>query len=220
MKNSYQPILLNKITDEVVIKILNVVIPMLNQLQINYFVVGAFARDLDLLAKGFQEPPARKTNDIDLAIMVSNEAGFDNLKSKILELNGFTSHPTEPIKFIFEERYELDVLPFGDIENEKGEVELKAKKVFTLNMPGFAEVFSQVNSIKTEAVSARFLGRKIGEMLQNSPKLLKRIQQLLLMNINDTNNSPIGKLMAYKTLEEAIAIIHQLYLGITDKNRN
>ena len=70
MSESYQPIILDKITDDVVIEILNAVIPVLKELEIEYFVVGAFARDVELLAKGHTDPPARKTKDLDLAVML------------------------------------------------------------------------------------------------------------------------------------------------------
>lgn len=42
-------ILLNKITDDIVIEILNTVISIFKELEIEYFVVGAFARDTELL---------------------------------------------------------------------------------------------------------------------------------------------------------------------------
>lgn len=45
-------ILLNKITDEVVISILNDIVPVLNDLCIDFFIVGAFARDIKLFEKG------------------------------------------------------------------------------------------------------------------------------------------------------------------------
>lgn len=63
MSENYQPILLNKVTDDVVIEILNAIIPVFKELNIEYFVVGAFARDLELYAKGHHDPPTRKTND-------------------------------------------------------------------------------------------------------------------------------------------------------------
>lgn len=80
MSNTYQPILLNKITDEIVIEILNAVIPSLKSLEVEYFVVGAFARDVELLAKGYNDPPSRKTKDLDLAVMLSDEKAFNDLK--------------------------------------------------------------------------------------------------------------------------------------------
>ncbi len=287
MSNTYQPILLNKITDEVVIEILNVVIPSLKSLNVDYFVVGAFARDIELLAKGYNESPARKTKDLDLAVMLSDEEAFNNLKTALSKIDGFEIHPTEPIKLIYKNSYELDLLPFGEIVNEKGFVELKAKKTFTLDMPGFAEVYPSTNLITTdqgfelrvcslpgvvllkliawedrnhrtkdiqdieyiirnlylleieeiafsngdlldllenetnftESVTARYIGRVIGEILNDSLALLDRLNQLLVTNIDDTDNSPMGKIMSFETLEESIRIIEQIYLGIKDVTR-
>jgi len=285
MSNTYQPILLNKITDDVVIEILNAVIPSLKSLEVEYFVVGAFARDVELLAKGYDETPARKTKDLDLAVMLSDEKAFNDLKIALSKLNGFEIHHTEPIKLIYKNSYELDLLPFGEIVNEKGLVELKAKKTFTLDMPGFAEVYPTTSSIitdqgfelrvcslpgvvllkliawedrshrtkdiqdieyiirnlylleieeiastngdlldllenethYTEAVTARYIGRIIGAMLKDSTTLLNRVEKLLVRNIKDIDNSPMGKVMSFDTLEESIHIIEQIYLGIQDK---
>lgn len=284
MSKNYQPILLNKITDDVVIEILNAVIPTLKELKVKYFVVGAFARDTALLSKGHTDPPARKTKDLDLAIMLSSEEEFNQLKEKLSEIEGFEVHDTEPIKLIYNKRFELDLLPFGEIENEKGKVELKAKKTFTLDMPGFAEVYQSTNSIETdqgydlnvcslpgvillkliawddrkhrtkdiqdieyiiqnlymleieeiatkegdildlldqeknyrEAVTARYIGRKIGELTKKSTEITSRVNQILTNNIQDGENSPIGKIMSFATLEESINIIKQLKLGIED----
>jgi len=44
MSNTYQPILLNKITDDVVIEILNAVIPSLKSLEVEYFVIYPYYR--------------------------------------------------------------------------------------------------------------------------------------------------------------------------------
>ncbi len=76
-------IFLNKITDEVVVTILKDIIPTLNRLGIEYFIVGAFARDLKLYEKGYDKAPKRKTKDIDLAVMVSSQEEYDQLKGKI-----------------------------------------------------------------------------------------------------------------------------------------
>lgn len=285
MSNTYQPILLNKITDDVVIEILNAVIPSLKNLEVEYFVVGAFARDVELLAKGYDDPPSRKTKDLDLAVMLSDEKEFNDLKIALSKLDGFEIHTTEPIKLIYKNSYELDLLPFGEIVNEKGLVELKAKKTFTLDMPGFAEVYPSTNSITTdqgfelkvcslpgvvllkliawedrnhrtkdiqdieyiirnlylleieeiastngdlldlleneinytESVTARYIGRVIGTMLKDSTALLNRVEHLLMRNIQDTDNSQMGRIMSFDTLEESLQIIEQIYLGIQDK---
>lgn len=284
MNKNYQPILLDKITDEIVIEILNVVIPVFKELEIEYFVVGAFARDVELLAKGYNDPPARKTRDLDLAVMLSSEEEFNKLKGKLVDIKGFEVHSTEPIKLIYKGSYELDLLPFGEIENEKGQVELKVKKTFTLDMPGFSEVYDSTNAIETdqgydlnvcslpgvvllkliawddrshrtkdiqdieyiiknlymldieeiasnesdildlleeednftEAVTARYIGRKTGALIKDSEKIRNRVLQILTANIADSANSAMGKIMSFETLEASIKIINQLKLGIED----
>lgn len=143
-------ILLNKITDEVVISILNDIVPVLNGLCIDFFIVGAFARDIKLLEKGHNDPPKRKTRDIDLAVMVSSHEEYEQLKERIAGLSGYEPHPEEPYRFLYNNAYEIDFLPFGEIANEKDQVELKAMKAFVLDIPGFREVFDWVEPIRTE----------------------------------------------------------------------
>lgn len=69
----------------------------------------------------------------------------------------------------------------------------------------------------TESVTARYIGRVIGAMLKDSTALLNRVEQLLVRNIQDKDNSPMGKVMSFDTLAESIQIIEQIYLGIQDK---
>ncbi|TAK38272.1 MAG: hypothetical protein EPO28_11375 [Saprospiraceae bacterium] len=57
---------MNKFTDEVVIELLRAVLPVLEAAGIDHFVVGAFAKDVELLARGHTDPPPQKTKDLDL----------------------------------------------------------------------------------------------------------------------------------------------------------
>ncbi|MEZ4960429.1 MAG: nucleotidyl transferase AbiEii/AbiGii toxin family protein [Saprospiraceae bacterium] len=143
-------ILLNKVTDEVVIELLKAVLPVLEAAGIDYFVVGAFARDVELLAKGHSNPPARKTKDIDLAVLVGSIEEYEALKASLAALPELEESLAEPYRFIFRGAFEIDFLPFGSIADEKGRVELKAKKTFVLEMPGFDAVQPFAETIETE----------------------------------------------------------------------
>lgn len=103
-------------------------------LGINFYLAGAVARDYHLSKSG-EYIPSRRTEDIDIAVMVANEEQFIQLKKRLVETKLFKEH-TEPIKLIFKEALELDLLPFGDIE-ESGVTKLTKPKIFTLEMPGF-----------------------------------------------------------------------------------
>lgn len=281
--SSTSKILLNKVTDEVVIQILRTVIPVLEEEGIEYFIVGAFARDIELFAKGYTDPPARKTKDIDLAVMVGSNEAYEALKNRIGSLPDFLPDENEPYRFIFKAAYEVDFLPFGDIQNEKGRVELKAQKSFVLDIPGFQEVEPWAETIETEeglklkvsslpgivllkllawedrperekdihdigyilksfyllhaeeivekdydilefyedeekyfeeTVSARYIGRKIGQMLKKSPVLLNRVKKLLGEQLAGYK---MARLMGHANLEDSQQIIKAMHLGLMDK---
>ncbi|MEQ1666007.1 MAG: hypothetical protein ABL927_11590, partial [Bdellovibrionales bacterium] len=94
-------VLLTKITDELVIKLLKDVIPALKTAGIDYFAVGAFARDVTMLSKGHTSPPERKTKDIDLAVMVGSLDEYVKLKELISALPDFERDEKEPHRFVF-----------------------------------------------------------------------------------------------------------------------
>jgi predicted nucleotidyltransferase len=142
-------ILLTEVTDEIVIKLLTAVIPALKTAGVDYFAVGAFARDVTMLAKGHTSPPARKTNDVDLAVMVGSLDEYEKLKELIDALPDFERDEKEPYRFVFNNAYVVDLLPFGEIANEKGQVELLAKNAFTLQMPGFDLVQPFAETVET-----------------------------------------------------------------------
>lgn len=274
-------VLLIKITDEVVIKLLRAVIPVLKTTGIDYFLVGAFAKDVSMLAKGHATPPERKTKDVDLAVMVGTLDEYEVLKNAISALPEFEQHEELPYRFIFQNAYEVDFLPFGEVANEKGQVELLEKNAFTLDMPGFDLVKPFVETIQTEEgltlnvsslsgivllkllawqdrpnrekdihdiayilknfmwlhleeiaeedlldfyedanklfnqlVSARYVGRQMGIMLQNNAYLKKRVQLLLE---EQSKKSSMARLMSLEYVEEGQLIINALLDGLNEK---
>jgi len=98
--NNTSKIFLNRITDEVVINILKTVIPILVDAKIEYFIIGAFARDIDLLVLGHDESPKRKIKDIDLAVMMDSKEEFEKLRQLILKVEDFSEHSEQPYKFL------------------------------------------------------------------------------------------------------------------------
>ena len=150
--SSTSKILLNKITDEVVIELLRAVLPVLEAAGIDYFVVGAFARDVELLAKGHTDPPPQKTKDLDLAVIVGSLEEYEAFKVLLEALPELEESPTEPYRFIFQKVYDIDFLPFGAITDERGRVDLMAKTTFIvpLEMPGFDVVHPFAEKIETE----------------------------------------------------------------------
>lgn len=103
---------------------------------VDYYMVGAFARDL-WFKKGTARP-ARATKDIDLAVLIKDEAQFDNIKRFLQEHKGFSVSKNEGFKVIAPDGTDVDLIPFGEIESGKGMVALKAKD--RLKVDGFQAV--------------------------------------------------------------------------------
>jgi predicted nucleotidyltransferase len=115
---------------------------------IDYYVVGAVARDIHLSADA-DASAIRKTNDVDLAIMINDEGQYNDLKAALIATGYFTAHPTEAIKLFYKEGIEVDLLPFGEIEQPNRNVTLTDPS-FVLNMPGFLEIYPFVDDIQIE----------------------------------------------------------------------
>jgi predicted nucleotidyltransferase len=90
-------------------------------LGIRFFVIGATARDI-ILEAGYGVSSGRKTKDVDFAVMVEDWPGYDRLKRALFS----TGHIIENKKILhrlrFKDVLEVDVLPFGEIENPKGSI--------------------------------------------------------------------------------------------------
>jgi predicted nucleotidyltransferase len=110
---------------------------------VDFFLVGALARDVQLSAKP-EFAAKRKTNDVDLAILLENEQQFDQIKKVLLATGDFEEIPNNALKVRYKKTIELDLLPFGGIESEDRHLLLKGGALVTLDMSGFREAFEFV----------------------------------------------------------------------------
>jgi predicted nucleotidyltransferase len=84
---------------------------VLQQLDIDFFLVGAAARDIRLSADpGYT--PKRATKDVDIAIMLASEKQFYQVKEALLATGDFTAHDELAIKLYYKQGVEIDLLPF------------------------------------------------------------------------------------------------------------
>ena len=116
---------------------------------VDFYIVGAAARDYHLSADE-DAAALRKTDDVDLAILLNDAGQFNSIKAKLIESGKFKAHPIEHIKLFYEGRIEVDLLPFGKIESSNGTVFLQPPNMFTLNMPGFNEIYPFVEEVVYE----------------------------------------------------------------------
>jgi predicted nucleotidyltransferase len=119
-----------------------------SKFNIDFYLVGAVARDIHLSANECLTS-ARGTKDIDLAITISDEGQYNQVKAALVETGLFEAHETEVIKLIYKNSLEVDLLPFGDIEQPNRNVRL-TDPTFVLNMPGFTEIYPFVKDFKLD----------------------------------------------------------------------
>ena len=120
---------------------------VLGEFDVDYFLVGAVARDIGLSAsEAFKA--LRKTNDVDIAILLDSEDRFYAIKEALLTTGEFKESAHKAIKLIYKEVIEVDLLPFGEIENEERELQLSRHSLLVMDMSGFKEVYPFVEMLQ------------------------------------------------------------------------
>lgn len=125
-----------------------------HKLGINFFVIGATARDL-ILEHGQGAPNERATYDVDFAIQVANWTQFDSLKTALLA-KGFSANGHPPHRLADAHSRIIDIVPFGPIaENEQ--LVWPPDNDTKMSVAGFDEAFRaaisvQINELETPLV--------------------------------------------------------------------
>ena len=87
--------------------------------------------------------PRRTTGDMDFAVLINDKGTYEALKEYLIKTEGF--HPTKENAFvlIWKDKTEVDLMPFGAIEDEDGKVTIEGTGYTTIHMPGFTEVHEE-----------------------------------------------------------------------------
>jgi predicted nucleotidyltransferase len=111
-------------------------------LNISFFVVGAFARDI-ILKHCYGIDPHRITRDIDLGINVADWGQFDKLINA-LSATGKFSRTKAPQRYLFD-YIPIDIVLFGAIAGKQVRIVWPPEHEIFMSMVGFKEAFE--NSI-------------------------------------------------------------------------
>src|ERR1051325_10333852 len=76
-----------------------------------FFVVGAFARDVIMMAHGIAIK--RATEDIDFGIQVKSWAQFEQLKTSLINTEQFKPDEKQQQRIKYRGLVEVDIVPFG-----------------------------------------------------------------------------------------------------------
>lgn len=105
---------------------------------IKFFVIGAMARDL--VMEIHNEEGGRLTHDLDIAIAISDWEQFKKIESQLISTGKFSKDLKQKQRFYYEDKYMLDIVPFGDIMKHPDKIFWPPEEEFAMTVLGFNEV--------------------------------------------------------------------------------
>ena len=125
------------------------------QLDIQFLVVGATARDI-VLVHGFDAAIERGTRDIDFGIQVQTWQQFEQLKSRLLDC-GFSPTKGKPHQLFIEDSdglpWEIDIIPFGEVSSDQHSITWPPENVVEMSVLGFEEALADSMQVMVSANS-------------------------------------------------------------------
>ncbi|MBR8428303.1 MULTISPECIES: nucleotidyl transferase AbiEii/AbiGii toxin family protein [Burkholderia] len=122
---------------------------------IPWFVGGASARDI-LLTHGHDIEPTRATADIDIGISIESWDGHEALRAELLASGHFEQRGSAIHRLHYRVpatgmRTWLDVVPFGRIADDGGEIAWPPDQVIRMNVAGFEEALRAAVPVRMDA---------------------------------------------------------------------
>jgi predicted nucleotidyltransferase len=110
--------------------------------KVDFYLVGAVARDVWMSGINKIEP-RRTTGDIDFAVFINNIATYDELREHLINEEGFFPYKGNNFVLIWKGRTQVDLLPFGAIEDENGRVSTNGIGLTNISLQGFTEIYEE-----------------------------------------------------------------------------
>lgn len=108
------------------------------QAKISFFVIGATARDIIMELNN--EKSGRLTYDLDIALTVNDWQQWQKVEDEIISLKNFTKDPSQKQRFFYKEKFQLDIVPFGDIMKQDRKIYWPPDEIFAMSVLGFGVV--------------------------------------------------------------------------------
>ncbi|WP_348811293.1 hypothetical protein [Flavobacterium maritimum] len=112
----------------------------LNKYKIDFYLVGAVARDVWMTAIN-DIPPIRVTGDIDFAVFINDKNTYAALREYLINVEGFIPYKGNGFVLKWKNIIQIDLMPFGEIEAKPSNITVEGTGLTSLNMPGFKEIY-------------------------------------------------------------------------------
>jgi predicted nucleotidyltransferase len=116
---------------------------------IQFFVIGAAARDIYIQLYD-RESKTRLTYDLDLAIAINDWSQFETVEKGLLSLGSFTKDPQNKQRFIYQNQFIVDIVPFGAIMNHEEKISWPPDDQVELSVIGYPEVEAATIKVKLD----------------------------------------------------------------------
>lgn len=124
-------------------EILSAVFKASSELDIKTFIVGATARDL-IFEYVYGAKIKRATEDIDFGVAVESWAEYEKLKENLITTGKFTDDTKNEQRIRWRkggEEMEIDLVPFGGLEQPAGQIAFPPTGDFVMRTVGFEEAY-------------------------------------------------------------------------------
>lgn len=118
-----------------------------DQNEIDFFMVGAKARDF-VFELGYGIASTRRTEDMDLGIQVANWDQYKILIEALVSETGFKSDNRQNQRLRYKQNQIVDLMPFGSIAGETATITWPPDHEFEMNMMGFEEAFQHAQVMR------------------------------------------------------------------------
>lgn len=101
--------------------LLNELNTFFDDINVDFYVIGATARDI-IMSNLHELVPDRKTDDLDIAIAISDWNQFQSIEESLPLKEGFAKSKEQKQRFIYQGIYVIDMVPFGDVAEDDGNI--------------------------------------------------------------------------------------------------
>ncbi len=109
---------------------------------IDFYLAGAVSRNVWM--SGINNiSPRRATRDIDFAVFINDKGIYEAIKEYFISEEDFEEYKGNAFVLLWKDGTQLDLLPFGNIEDENRRVTVEGTGYTSVNVDGFREVYDE-----------------------------------------------------------------------------
>ncbi|WEK35965.1 MAG: hypothetical protein P0Y53_00505 [Candidatus Pseudobacter hemicellulosilyticus] len=113
-----------------------------NKFEIDFYLVGAVSRNVWM--SGINKiAPRRTTRDIDFGVFINDKGTYEALKEYLITKESFNEYKGNAFVLLWKDGTQVDLLPFGNIEDEDRRVTVTGTGYTSVHVDGFKEIYDE-----------------------------------------------------------------------------